>query len=499
MSASDTDRAIANLVFRDAAGGASVLAFAGGFAAVVADRLSPINRFAPLAMASFFGVALSYLLLARGRGLLALGAQLLSVSEHLGPLSAPTKQISGLARRSFGFFPRVTGSMLFWLCFMSWQTWDPKRTPALVLAGAALGFAPWLVVRGTIRREQREIVSLVKRNAKRIAEHANRPERWVHRIVFRNYHGVYIVLIVLWAIFAYSAKTLSAIAVSGVIALMFYAEVFLPSRVLNGLASPMLRRPRTSRGSQLLSQHAPWNFLINMTCAGAICFSLAETLRDHVALLIAAMIPAALLAYTFSVRGMVSILKWLCAGPTRIVVFRRYASEFATGHRSAVLPTLGAFGYLVDFEDATLSATSGGLFWDSQDALSGFFYQMPAGDPDWSDRIGFELDRADFAVFDWNTTPTPAMQMEFDLAMRALPSDRLIWLAPASETRVIRAWVVEHGVESPTLIDRDASKWRLAGEIRRASSSAAPARRWTTPELDMSQDTPTPPAALTAA
>jgi hypothetical protein len=335
--------------------------------------------------------------------------------------------------------------------FMVWSSWENSRSPLSLATGCLPTLAAVTVARRALRTEESNIG---RENCYLLRSALLRPSRWRHRAHLLIYHDIYAALILLWFAFSFYAQTTFAWSIGATLCLGAYAEVWLPARILNDLPDHQLRKPRCAIGCLALSNHVSLNWAINAVSASALTACLATTFDFGLVFAVLA-VPIAILGYHYSVRGVLSLLKWAFAGPTRILVFRRYNSSEAVTHRSLVLPAVGAAGYVVAFQDDTLSSADAGMFWESQDLMSGFFYQMPAGEPDWLDRVRMELECADFAVFDWESEPTDSMERELELAHSILPGDRLIWIISPDFRHCIMERLGARGVSSKNILVRD--------------------------------------------
>jgi hypothetical protein len=258
-------------------------------------------------------------------------------------------------------------------------------------------------------------------------------------------------------------------SLAAILAISYYADVIRPHKVLNAPPSQRLRRPWSTYLCLLLSAHQPLNFAANATATTFMMFVMISafgmTWKAY------ALSPFAVhTAYFCLTRGIVASAKWFLVGSTRIVVFRRFAETTASRHRSMVLPVLGAYGYLLLYADETLSSTPQGPLWETQDLLAGRFYHMKTGDLNWRGQVEYELTRADFAVFDWECSPTESMELELQLSLQRLPEDRLLWIVPDAKVdaieAIVRKYIPAHKEHLP-FIRRDSNYWSFAKTVRR--------------------------------
>jgi hypothetical protein len=390
-------------------------------------------------------------------------------------------ELRQLAQERQFFFAKIAGKIFPLPFFFAWIMWDPTRTPLLLILGCILGIVCACFGRFILRREGAALESLLTIRSERIAVTGCRTRQWKHRTRFRNYHLIYALLVLLWLTFAVYARTVSAVLIATIIGFAVYAEVFLPLGVLNSVPRPQLQKPRWIFGCWALSHHVFCNWIIYGASLSALHWSLAQTFSANVIILILCAIPATVLGYHYSIRGVLSLLKWIIAGPVRIVVFRRYSTEAAVVHRSTVMPVVGAYGYLVAFEDTTLhDFKKAGPFWESQDLLAGFHYHMLGGTEDWLSRIRVELDCADFVIFDWHSEPTANMTLEFEAARELLPEDRLIWIISSERVGDVVAWLSDHRQSRPKVVAVTDSRAKLRTDLRRVMGSASQATRWQT-------------------
>jgi len=298
----------------------------------------------------------------------------------------------------------------------------------------------------------------------------------IHDARWRNYHEVFVAIVAFWLAFATIFPSFGNAAIAGSLVLIFYAFALHPSHVLNASPSVDLRRPRSLFVCRLLSAHVWLNFASNAIATALLCNAAILSLGHSGPLAWSLLFPVVFTGYYFLGPGMLAIAKWLAAGRTRIAVFRRFDQSTAAGHRSVVLPTVGAYGYLVLYSDQNLVSSPAGQFWETQDLLGGVDCHMPAEfDPAWERRIEAELARVDYVVFDWVTTPSASMALELHLARAQIPADRLIWSVPDGAREQITRWirsVTGDELSSPRFVSRDATGYRFAqqfGEVMKAT------------------------------
>jgi hypothetical protein len=293
---------------------------------------------------------------------------------------------------------------------------------------------------------------------------------------FTFYHRT--TLYVLYSVLTFLSlnPTQLRIYVALLIILSVYFDLFLPSQIIDLPPRQELRRPRFTPLCLLLSYHFPFNFAVN----GIAFFLIGETAYQlfgayswkwYVSMLL-----GSYLSYYCLLRGVFAAVKAIIVGSTRIVVFRRFASTTAVRHKSTILPIMGAYGYLILYDDKTLLDLPNSPFWETEELLAGAHNYMRSGEPDWEHRVLVELNRADFAVFDWEDIPTPAMELELKLAVAILPVERLIWIVSNAKADLITQVVQRYlavDMKDLNMISRDSGYWQLSSDVRCLISQSA--------------------------
>jgi len=210
----------------------------------------------------------------------------------------------------------------------------------------------------------------------------------------------------------------------------------------------ILRAPRFLGLSHYLSNHVPLWLSLHVT--GILCaYSAYRVAIDTTGtggwtktLLWVTMLPAYLTVQTMLVPGLVRAIKWGVDWNFRIVVLRRNSPHSSGWHKSIVLPICGAYGQVLLIEDRHFKEGKVPM-WGTEvhEALAETFYTLTVDRDveDWRSLIERELERTDFAVFDWCSEVTPAMRWELDEALRLLPVDRILILCSTTNKLEIAA------------------------------------------------------------
>lgn len=151
------------------------------------------------------------------------------------------------------------------------------------------------------------------------------------------------------------------------------------------------------------------------------------------------------------VEGLLLLLKWYCDWGFRIVIFRRNSVSFGYEHKLTVMGGCGAFGQVVVVQDRSIEKTDENYGEWRESSLGSWFGVLTEVREmlrpnlflqSWKRQVLAELDRADFAVFDWAQEITPNMAWELRIAAARLPAHRILLVVNA-----------EHGAEAKALAD----------------------------------------------
>jgi hypothetical protein len=212
---------------------------------------------------------------------------------------------------------------------------------------------------------------------------------------------------------------------------------FLGPRRRANVSPHRLRAPRAPRFSRALSR--PWKYRVPTTLGLALATYAAAravtggggwTIPLHVGLLTSVQLGV--------IEGGIRAIKWSLDWNFRIIVLRRNSAETAESHQNTVMTTCGAYGQVIFIDDQNLRSVNKPLpfwrvkelpFWRAYDiALSEIYAPLDGSEllHEWQHQVAAELDRADFAVFDWQASITDNMVWELHAAIARLPAERIL-------------------------------------------------------------------------
>jgi hypothetical protein len=215
----------------------------------------------------------------------------------------------------------------------------------------------------------------------------------------------------------------------------------------------ILRKPCLPFLSYLLSYHVVHSFVFDFACivlAGGLIARTFPNLSMYYWVFICIVL-APVSRYVVA-NSIIRHLKWCLGAEFKVIVFRRFSSEYSGANRVLVAPVFGAYGQVIAIYDQALTdSAAAGLHADSESILGEPFMAIRCEDHNWKDTVKRELANADLAVFHWPDLPTENMKWEFQQAVRSLPGDRLIWICIEPTADKIEEWLRRAGVSSHTV------------------------------------------------